>query len=131
MRRLAAFAALAVLLAGCGGKAAAPTPNGQAPAPAEGNAAAGKVVFMSSGCAGCHTFAPAGTTATIGPNLDHLAAYAKKANESLADFTRSAITNPPAAYVPPGFKNVMPTNFDVSLTSGQLADVVAFLTRGA
>ena len=39
-------------------------------APAAGDAAAGKEVFASAGCAGCHTLADAGSTGTVGPNLD-------------------------------------------------------------
>lgn len=35
-----------------------------------GDAAAGKQVFASAGCGGCHTLADAGTNGTIGPNLD-------------------------------------------------------------
>jgi len=30
----------------------------------------GKSIFMSAGCAGCHTFSAARSTGTIGPNLD-------------------------------------------------------------
>ena len=41
-----------------------PTP----PAPA-GDAAAGKAVFTTN-CGGCHTLSDAGTTGTVGPNLD-------------------------------------------------------------
>ena len=37
---------------------------------AAGDAAAGKQVFMSAGCVGCHTLADAGATGTVGPNLD-------------------------------------------------------------
>ena len=33
-------------------------------------AAAGKVVFASAGCEGCHTLKAAGATGTVGPNLD-------------------------------------------------------------
>jgi len=36
----------------------------------EGDAAAGKAVFTSAGCVGCHTLADAGATGTVGPNLD-------------------------------------------------------------
>ncbi len=40
-------------------------------AEAAGNAVAGKEVFLGeSGCSGCHTLADAGSTGTIGPNLD-------------------------------------------------------------
>jgi mono/diheme cytochrome c family protein len=34
--------------------------------------AAGKKVFESAGCAGCHTLKDAGATGNIGPNLDQL-----------------------------------------------------------
>jgi cytochrome c551/c552 len=96
-----------------------------------GDATAGKAVFTSAGCAACHTFKPAGSTGTIGPNLDNIAEYAQKAGQSLPDFTLSAITSPPAKYVPPGFPtNVMPPTFGKSLTPKQLADLVAFLDAG-
>jgi len=36
----------------------------------EGDAAAGKTVYASSGCGSCHTLKDAGSTGTIGPNLD-------------------------------------------------------------
>jgi len=96
-----------------------------------GNAAAGKTVFMSAGCGACHTFTPAGSTGKIGPNLDALKDYANKAGQPLEDFTTSAIIHPPAKYVPPGFPtNVMPGNFGQSLTQQQIADLVAFLESG-
>ena len=36
----------------------------------QGDAAAGKDVFASAGCGSCHTFSDAGSTGTVGPNLD-------------------------------------------------------------
>ena len=59
----------------------APAEDGEETAPAEtappagegapaGDAAAGKAVFDSAGCAGCHTLADAGASGTVGPNLD-------------------------------------------------------------
>jgi mono/diheme cytochrome c family protein len=39
---------------------------------AQGDAAAGKAVFESAGCAGCHTMKAAGASGSIGPNLDDL-----------------------------------------------------------
>jgi mono/diheme cytochrome c family protein len=36
----------------------------------KGDATAGKQVFESAGCASCHTLAAAGSTGTVGPNLD-------------------------------------------------------------
>ena len=35
-----------------------------------GDTAAGKQVFESAGCVACHTLADAGSTGTVGPNLD-------------------------------------------------------------
>jgi len=40
------------------------------PASQPGDAAAGKQVFLTAGCEGCHTLADAGTNGTVGPNLD-------------------------------------------------------------
>lgn len=96
---------------------------------AAGNAAAGKLQFTGSGCVACHTFTPAGSTGTIGPNLDNLAAYAAKAHQSVDAFATAAISNPPAPYVPPGFPtNTMPK---LPLSSTQIANIVAFLTSGS
>jgi mono/diheme cytochrome c family protein len=59
-----------------GGEEAAPaetggTDTGQGGEPAaEGDAAAGKEVFASAGCGTCHTLQEAGTSGTVGPNLD-------------------------------------------------------------
>ena len=38
----------------------------------QGDATAGKAVFASAGCGGCHTLKAAGSTGTVGPNLDQL-----------------------------------------------------------
>jgi mono/diheme cytochrome c family protein len=127
----------AAALAGCGGgEIVLPLPEtvvGPLPQPpplVKGNPAAGKQVFLKSGCGACHTFKPAGTRGTVGPDLDNLATYAQKANQPLREFVRTAITNPPPPYVPPGFPtNVMPTTYGQSLTARQLADLVAFLTQ--
>ncbi|MEW6583801.1 MAG: c-type cytochrome [Actinomycetota bacterium] len=37
---------------------------------AGGDVAAGKTVFASAGCGGCHVLAAAGSTGTVGPSLD-------------------------------------------------------------
>jgi mono/diheme cytochrome c family protein len=95
MRRLAALAlvllTLGVLVAGCGGEEeATPTPTtveggdtGEATTEAtteetteggqgggQGDAEAGKAIFASAGCGGCHTLAEANASGAIGPNLD-------------------------------------------------------------
>ncbi len=48
--------------------ATAPT----APPASQGDPTAGKAVFASAGCGGCHTLKAAGSTGTVGPNLDQL-----------------------------------------------------------
>ena len=40
--------------------------------PPGADAAAGRSVFASAGCAGCHTLGAAGASGQIGPNLDRL-----------------------------------------------------------
>lgn len=37
---------------------------------AEGDPAAGEQIFASAGCGGCHVLADAGSSGTVGPNLD-------------------------------------------------------------
>src|SRR5919201_530450 len=136
MRRLAfAGALIALVAAGCGSEGVvsptAKTVVGSLPkaAPvAKGDPAAGKKLYASNGCAGCHTFKPAGSTGKVGPDLDNLAADAKKANQGALDqYTAESIKNP-GAYVVPGFPNgVMPTFSQLS--DQQIADLVAFLTQ--
>ena len=139
MRRpaLLLLAGCALVLAGCGGgKTVAPVPKTvegtlpKAPAAGAGNAAAGKTVFTSQGCGSCHTFGPAATKGTVGPDLDKLAADAQKANQgSVQEYTKTSITDP-NAYVVPGFpKGVMPATYGSSLSATQIADLVAFLTQ--
>jgi mono/diheme cytochrome c family protein len=137
MRRLLPLLAAMFLLAGCGGgKTVAPTAEevvGTLPSTTaqtvSGDAKAGAPLFKSKGCGGCHTFQPAGTNGKIGPDLDKLADYATKANQgSLTQFTTESIKNP-ATYVEKGYSNVMP-NFGQSLTDKQIADLVAYLTKG-
>jgi mono/diheme cytochrome c family protein len=47
----------------------------------KGDPAAGKKVFQSAGCTGCHTLKDAGSTGTVGPNLDE----AKPSQERAVD----------------------------------------------
>ena len=39
---------------------------------AKGDPVAGKAVFLSAGCTGCHTLKAANASGTVGPNLDQL-----------------------------------------------------------
>ncbi len=83
------------------------------PAPAEGDATAGKQVFETAGCTSCHTLADAGATGTVGPNLDD--------------------AKPPASLVVDRVthgKGVMPS-FSGQLTETQIQDVAAYVSSVA
>ena len=98
-----------------------------------GNAAAGKAVFASNGCASCHTFKPATATGTVGPNLDTAPTSDAKAdhNMALAAFVHESIVNPDA-YIAKGYtKGIMPATFGKSLSKSDLNNLVAFIVSGA
>jgi mono/diheme cytochrome c family protein len=131
MRRRAAFLALlAALVAGCGsGEEVRPLPEGvegtvptqtaeteteAAGEPAgEGDPEAGKDVFAEAGCGTCHTLADAGTTGTIGPDLDETKPSAELAVER--------VTNGMGAMPP----------FRDQLTEKQIQDVAAYVSQAA
>lgn len=132
MRRLAlilAGSALAVAVAGCGGaKTERPLPETVigtiATTPtAKGNATAGKQVFVSQGCGSCHTFTPAGTNGTVGPNLT------ETLKGKPADFVRTSIVDPNAVIASGYAPSIMPQTYGSQLSAKQLADLVAFLTQ--
>jgi cytochrome c oxidase subunit II len=90
---------------------------------------AGLAVFNNNGCGGCHTFKPANSKGTVGPDLDDLSASAKKAGQPLEEFVRDSIVDP-NAYVAPGYPpNVMPKTFG-SLPKSQLDALVQYLVTG-
>ncbi len=117
-----AATALAVLAAGiaagCGSQGtASPVPQtvvGTVPTTpttptVNGDPVAGKTVFLSQGCTGCHTLKAANAHGTVGPNLDQ-----KKPAESLVI---DRVTHG---------KGKMPS-FSGSLSAKQIADVAAFV----
>jgi len=118
--------------AGATTSAATTTSGGTTSSSGSGNAAAGKAVFTSSGCASCHTFKPANSTGTIGPNLDTAPTTDAKAdgNMALPAFVHESIVNPDA-YIANGYsKGLMPTNFGSQLTASQVNNLVAFIVSG-
>ena len=79
--------------------------------------------FFATNCGGCHTLQQAGTTGTVGPNLD----TALKGKS--AQYISQSITDPNAV-ITPGFQpNVMPQTFGQTLTPPQLQQLVAFLSQ--
>lgn len=98
MRILAAIASLAavLVLAACGSQgeisASPETVVGSVPQPTtekvevpKGDPAAGAEVFASAGCGSCHVLAAAGTSGTVGPNLDEVKPTAEKAYVQIRD----------------------------------------------
>jgi sulfite dehydrogenase len=118
---------LVVAVAGCDGptshKTVSATPTtvvgtvAQAPTatvPAQyknGDPVAGKTIFKTGPCAGCHTLKDAGTTGTVGPNLDQ----AKPPLSLVVD----RVTNGRGAM--PSFKG--------QFSDKQIADVAAYVVK--
>ena len=132
-RRLLLALVFGLLLAGCGGeKTVAPTAEtviGTLPAAptvniSEGDPAAGKVIFTKTAqpaCSTCHTYGPAGSKATLGPDLDKVLA------DKDPQFVLESIIEPDAE-ITSGFPdNLMPEDYSTQLDEKQLADLVAFL----
>jgi len=79
----------------------------------EGDSVAGKAVFASAGCGGCHTLADAGSSGNVGPNLDE--------------------AKPPAGLVVTRVTNgqgAMPA-FEGQLTEQEIKDVAAYVSSVA
>jgi mono/diheme cytochrome c family protein len=92
---------------------------------AEGDPAAGQEVFSSAGCGSCHALAAAGSTGTIGPNLD------EGLQGKDAAFIRTQIVDPDSDIAEGYGPGIMPQDFGEQLSDEELADLVAFLAREA
>jgi mono/diheme cytochrome c family protein len=89
----------------------------------------GEQIFTAAGCAGCHTFGPAGSNGTIGPDLDDLQAAATKyaKGQTPEEYVRESIVQPDAFLVP-GFGNAMPS-FEGRLTDEQIQTLTDYLLQ--
>jgi mono/diheme cytochrome c family protein len=79
----------------------------------EGDPVAGKAVFASAGCGSCHTLSDAGSSGSVGPNLDEAQPSSGKVVER--------VTN--GAGVMPSFKD--------QLSEQQIMDVAAYVASTA
>ncbi len=124
MALIALLTGVLVGMAACGGgEEVSPTPEtieGTLPAatteesPAstiEGDAAAGEEIFSANGCGSCHTLEAAGSSGTIGPNLDE----AKPDKELVIDRVTNGSGPMPA--------------FGEQLSEQQIADVAAYVVE--
>ena len=125
MRRAGLIVVFATLLVGCGGEeTVSPTGpvEGTLPKAEAGNPAAGKALFVSQGCGGCHTLKAAGTNGKTGPDLDK---GLKGKDEA---YIRESIVDPNAS-IAPGFQPGIMPNYGQQLDSKQVANLVAFLQQ--
>jgi cytochrome c551/c552 len=126
----ALFAVLAVLmLSACGSEGVVKPLPGTVIGTVKAEAP-GKAIFINQGCGACHTYTPAGPEANgkIGPDLDKLAVYAKRAKQPLATFVHDSIVNPDK-YIEKGYpKGVMPKTYK-SLPPSDLKALIDFLTK--
>ena len=72
-------------------------------------------------CSGCHTMKTAGSTATVGPNLD------KELGSDPASATRESIVDPNQEIIPGYQANVMPVNYGTALTPTQLVALDSYV----
>jgi mono/diheme cytochrome c family protein len=93
----------------------------RAPAPRLTGNALGAQLFVSGkpavgaiGCGSCHTMKAAGTSGTIGPDLD------KELTSDPASATQESIVQPNKEIVSGYSANVMPTNYGTALTKQEL-----------
>lgn len=85
-------------------------------------------IFTSAGCGGCHTFAPAGTTASVGPSLDELAqAASQRPGQSPEQYVEEAIVEPDALVVQGFPAGTMPSTYGELLDPEQLDLLVDYL----
>jgi uncharacterized membrane protein len=89
------------------------TNHSSVPDPASADVALGREVFLSAGCAGCHTLADAGATGTVGPSLD----AAQPSASLVADRVTSGL-------------GVMPP-FAGKLSEAEIAAVAAYVADAA
>ncbi len=85
----------------------------------------GAQVFANNGCGGCHTFAAAESGGVTGPNLDE-----ELPGESEAA-VHQMIVDPNAEIVKGYPPNVMPQNYEQTLSSQELEDLVEYLLENA
>jgi mono/diheme cytochrome c family protein len=138
---IAAALALALPLAGCGGgdeddtapenitttetgggggttteegtTTEAETTTGEEEEGGQGDPAKGKEIFAAQGCGSCHTLSDAGTSGTVGPNLDE----AKPSSDHVVEM----VTNGSGAM--PSFKD--------KLSQQEINDVAAYVSSAA
>jgi len=86
----------------------------------------GRAVFISNGCGSCHTFAAAGTTGTVGPDLNEYLAP-----DDNAEGIEEMIVDPEAEIAEGYSGGIMPTNFGETIPKEELQELVQFLVNNS
>ena len=93
--------------------------------PPQADGGPGGQVFANNGCGSCHTFAAAGATGTVGPNLDDVLAGQDE------DQVETSIIAPDEELTEGFEAGVMPANYESTITPEDLALLVEFLIENA
>jgi cytochrome c oxidase subunit 2 len=102
---------------------------GAAPEEGESPVAAGREIFISTGCDACHTLDDADATAAVGPDLNQLADVAedREPRTNAEEYVRTSIVDPPAFVVEGYGGDTMPGNFADQLTPEEIDTLVQYL----
>ncbi|GAB5491192.1 MAG: hypothetical protein Phog2KO_14070 [Phototrophicaceae bacterium] len=112
---------LVFLLSACGTNA--PSEIAYADLPETGDSANGEILYREQTCIACHI-----DGATGAPSLSD---YAERAGTTVAEqdareYTFYSIVEP-AQHIAEGYGNAMPNTYDNTLTSQEIADLIAYL----
>jgi len=95
-----------------------------------GDPTKGPEVFMSKGCAACHTIASVqGAVGAVGPKLDGLGKRAATHGGKASDYIRQSIENPNAVVVEGYPAGLMPANLKSTMSADEYKNLVAFLEK--
>lgn len=89
----------------------------------------GSQIFITKGCIGCHAISQISEAkGVIGPKLDKIALTAAKRvkGQNAETYLRASIEKP-AAYLVPGYQNLMTPNLRATMTEPEFEDLIAFL----
>ena len=109
--------------------------NKEEPGGAEGDSgaaetsAAGRELFISTGCNACHTLGDANATAEVGPELNDVAALAEDRvkGKSAEDYIRESIVDPSAFAVKGYSGDTMPGDYGDKLKPEEIDTLVEYL----
>jgi cytochrome c oxidase subunit 2 len=90
--------------------------------PSGGDASSGTQLFTDAGCGLCHTLAAAGSTGTLGPNLDE-----SLAPDDTTEGIEEMIVDPNAEIVDGYAANVMPQDLGETLSPAEVHQLADYL----